>query len=100
MNKFYLVVNTQLIELGCLDHHTCGRLMAWAPSHLLTKDLEAWVTKAKHGDAFEISHNRHVICLNLVLFIRAGLNHQSAEAGVFCCEKDPCVCRKIGEDGY
>lgn len=70
MKQFFLLEDKRLSGLTTyLDHDACLHLMAWAPTHLLTKDLEAWRDGAQSGDVFEIRYDKHVLCLDLELMI-------------------------------
>lgn len=73
MKQFFLLQDKRLSGLTVdMDHNTCGRLMAYAPTHLLTKDLEAWRDSAQSGDVFEVRSDKHVLCLDLELMIAEG----------------------------
>lgn len=73
MKQFFLLEDKRLSGLTVdMDHDTCGRLMSWAPAHLLTKDLEAWRDRAECGDVFEVRSDKHVLCLDLELMIKLG----------------------------
>lgn len=71
MKQFFILSDKRLSGLTTgLDHYDCLGLMAHAPAHILTKDLEAWRDIAQSGDVFEINHNKHVLCLDLELIIK------------------------------
>jgi hypothetical protein len=65
MNQFFLVINKQVLTKVELDHAKCLELVAYAPIHILSKDLEEWRDSAKHLGVFKLNFNVYVLCLDL-----------------------------------
>jgi hypothetical protein len=63
IGSYYLVGERGLQQVN-LDSSTCLSLTAKSPTHILSKDLQAWAKQAKHMSTFKLNHDESLVALD------------------------------------